>query len=569
MNQIEQLQQAGFSKDEIDAYINKTRTTLQNGGFSEDEINNYLGLSKFNNKDLTEHIRTYISKDEPDSFWDKFLKSFEPPWAERRAKSYKALVGAEKAKMSPSKFEPTLTDAFKQGYQGSVTGLIQKGKLPETIIANEAMKYLPTRERLALQVGQLAGDFPFMTIGAIFGGATGGPAAPLTAAGGAFGLPAGLRKLYMDKYEKGEITSFSEFWQRLGDSVMETLKGQALGIATAATGAAIPGAISYPAEIATLATIGAGLEGTIPEPKDFVDAAILVGGMKAAGLISSRMRQYYAKTGQGPYELIKRVETDPSLKEKLLSSNFEQRKVKIPKGKRAKKLSDDEKAILETISIGEKQKKSYGFNDLYTDLVDKLHPLGNVVKKMLDGEAIPIEQDPYKLARNFAGSKGIADHFLEYSPVKFSDKSNIGKPLKEILKDTDVTKFRIYAKSKRAIEIEAQGKKSGINIEAAKRVVKANKDKYEPIFREFVKYQDYPLQYLKDSGIISNDLYNKIKELNKDYVSFARVIDTAKSGVGKGLEAYDPIKALKGSELKTIDPIESAIKNTYFARRKK
>lgn len=567
MTKIEQLRQGGFSTEEIEQFVEKTRTQLSVGGFDEKEINSYLGIAKYDKKPMKDSMQEYISQDEPDSFWDKFLKSFEPDWSERRARSYKALVGAEKANLSPSKFEPTMKEALTQGYESSVTGLIQRGKMPDNTIPAAAMKYLPTAQRLAMQTATVAGDLPFMTAGALIGGAGGGPAAPLTAMGGAFALPAGLRKVYSDMYQKGQVQSFSEFWQRMGDAVMETMKGEAVGIATAAAGLNVPGMASFPAEIATMTTLGAAMEGTVPEPKDFMDAAILLGGMKASTFASTKLTKMWTGTGEHPYGVVERSKSEPKLQEEILSSNIGKEAPPKPKKIETKEPETAQERILSTISMEEgKTRKTLKdtLHDAYTTMVDDLHPLSRVVKDMSDGKG-EVAKDPYKLARLFRGVKGIADHFLEYSPFTFKDKVNVGRSFKEILTPFkgDLDGIRAYAKSKRAIELEGRGIEHGVDIKDAKAVVKDG-GKYEQAYKELLDYQDKVLQYYKDSGIISKAVYNDFKDMNKDYVPFYRLMDKKQGGVGKGLEAYDSIKALKGSTLKTIDPLESIIKNTYL-----
>ena len=126
-SKIQQWREAGFTQDEIDAYTQQKKVEWTGAGFSQEEINTELGITEYNAKPMNKSMQTYISQDEPDSFWDTFLKSFEPDWAERRARSYKALVGAQKAKLSPSKFEPTMKDAITKGFEQSVTGMIGRG----------------------------------------------------------------------------------------------------------------------------------------------------------------------------------------------------------------------------------------------------------------------------------------------------------------------------------------------------------------------------------------------------------------------------------------------------------
>lgn len=628
---IQQLQEAGFSQDEIAAHVSQKRLDWLRAGFSEDEINSYLGINEVDKKPIEDTVQTYISQDEPDSFWDNFLKAFEPSWAEKRARSYKSLVAAEKAHISPSKFEPTLKESITQGYQQSVTGLIQRGKLPDNQIPAAAMKYLPTSQRLAMQTATLAGDAPYMAMGAILGGVSGGPAAPLTAMGGAFALPAGLRKVYVDMYQKGQISSWSEFWQRTGDAVMETLKAEAVGVGTAAAGAGVPGAIGYAAEVGAMTTLGAAMQGTVPEPQDFYDAALLIGGFRASKLVSSRLMSVYADTGEHPYSILKRLKKDPKLQEELVSTNLDPVVSAVVKdtegkaweapthhlalaeleaagkqfdplqadlfktksgrildretaseltgdptmdatgivGKPTKKYSDAQQEILDTISVGEGKKRrsaSETLNDLYTNTIDDLHPLNQVVRQMLRGEKIDAAKDPYKLARLFRGVKGLADHFIDKSPIDFNTKQDLGKPLRDILQPfkNDLNGLRAYAKSKRAIELNKRGIESGVPIDAAKEVVKAGEKTYEKTFAELKEYQDHVLNYLYDSGLVSKKTLNKIRDLNQDYVPFYRVMESKPRGAGKGLESYDPLKAIKGSELKTVDPLESIIKNTYL-----
>jgi len=574
-NLIHRLQNAGYTQDDIAAWQLRTKTKLLNAGYSEKEVNKYFGISDYTEKSMREAMQEYISQDEPDSFWDKFLKAFEPPWAERRARSYRALVGAEKAGVSPSKFEPTLKEAFQQGAQQSVTGLIYRGKAPDKIISAQAMKYLPTKQRIAMQTATVGGDLPFMIAGGVIGGVSGGPAAPLTAMGGAFALPAGLRKVYMDKYEKGEIQSFSEFWQRMGDAVMETLKGEAVGIATAATAARVPGLMSYPAEVATLTTMGAAMEGTVPEPQDFIDAAIIIGGLKASGLVASRLRENYAETGEHPYGVVERIKEDPSLQEKFLSTNFKESvlgetgAIIIEKKPKLEKVKPEtpEQRVLEKVETGKEKKPKRTWHDYYTDMVDDFHPLGRVVGEMTKGKKPKAAEDPYTLARLFRGVKGSADHFLEYATFTFNTKKNIGKPLKRILEPLkdDLEGFRAYIVSKRAIELSKRDIESGFDLKDAHEVVKQGRKKYEAAANDLQVYQDQVLRYLRDSGLISKKTFEDIKDLNKDYVPFYRVMDVeGKKGTGKGLEAFGPLKRIKGSERPVYDPLESIIKNTYL-----
>ena len=56
------------------------------------------------------------------------------------------------------------------------------------------------------------------------GGALLGGANPITGTAGAFALPAGLRKVITDAYEKGEATNWGDFWERASGAIIETAK---------------------------------------------------------------------------------------------------------------------------------------------------------------------------------------------------------------------------------------------------------------------------------------------------------------------------------------------------------
>jgi len=205
-------------------------------------------------------------------------------------------------------------------------------------------------------------------------------------------------------------------------------------------------------------------------------------------------------------------------------------------------------------------------NKLYTALVDDLHPIKQLTRLLNGEKPLEVQDDPYQLARLTRGATGKADHFLEYSPFEFDSFKNVGKPLSKILdpiKD-DLDGLRAYAVSKRALELEARGIKTGVPLEAAQETVKAG-GRFEQSFQDLKDYQTHTLEYLRDSGILSQDAFEKMQEANQDYVPFYRLMDEGggPKGVGKGLSVRAPIKKIEGSTRMIVDPLESIIRNTY------
>lgn len=249
----------------------------------------------------------------------------EPDFAEKRAESALSLtIGREKG-ISPSKTEPPgFFETGRQGYKQSVLGLAERAMYEDKryeAISKEAFDRMSPVQRALFSSAMLGGNLPFIVAGAALGAMAGGPLAPFTAVGGAFALPAGLRKVYADRIEKGEITTFKEFWDRLIGAVVETLKGEVTGILTKGAGVA-SGPFAFPAEVYTMTFVGAALEGHLPEPEDFIDAALVIGGMKltgvGAGKTKSVVTDIYRKTGKTPTEVLKDIKTDPTIKQDIL-----------------------------------------------------------------------------------------------------------------------------------------------------------------------------------------------------------------------------------------------------------
>jgi len=491
----------------------------------------------------------------------------------------------------------SLSDAWRAGFQQSVSGLTINGKPPELTIRDNA----PMVNRIAYQSAMLAGDFPAMVVGAGMGAGAAavagqaGPQAvipeelvtvPALAMGGAFMLPGAMRESLMQGYEEGSIDSFGEFWDRLTGVALEAGKGFVTGYGAGKAGEVAKPGFKLAAELGTMVTIGAAMEGEVPEPRDFVDGAVLLFGAKGAAKVAEvgakAARDVYAKTGKSPRQVIEDAKGDPTIPEDMLAKNMD-----VPRAYReatqvesspapatspapAKRtVTASEKAVLDRVSVGDKQGRPVNFDSLYTAMIDDLHPINQTVKAMAGGKDLKTVENAYQQARMARASSAKADHFLEYSPFKFDTFENVGKPLKSILEPVrdDLDGVRAYAVSRRAIELSDRPEPvaTGIPVEAARDVVAKGQKKYGKVFEELVEYQDHVTRYLRDAGVISKDMFEAMRAANKDYVPFFRVMEAeGAKGVGKGLNPRQPIKRIKGSEREVVDPLESIIKNTYL-----
>lgn len=539
------------------------RTRASDLGYNQEEIDAYFGKPAFTG---TPKIKNYF---------DGLLKN---------------VLGEETEETL------SLADAWKAGFQQSVTGLTINGKPPELTLRDNA----PMVNRIAYQTAMLAGDFPAMVLGAGMGAGTAAVAGqagpqvalpeelvtvPALAMGGAFMLPGAVRESLMQGYEEGSIDSFSEFWERLTGVALEAGKGFVTGYGAGKAAEVAPAGFKLAAELGTMVTIGKAMEGEVPEPRDFVDGAVLLfgakGAVKTAEVGAKAARDLYAKTGKSPRQVIEDSRTDPSIPEDMLAKNMDvprayaepkkpepqpepaPKKEPAPKGE-----PTTQSEVLDRVSVGEKDGRPLTFDKLYTAAIDDLHPINQVVKAMAEGKDLPTVENAYQQARMLRASSAKADHFLEYSPFKYDTYENVGKPLKSILEPLkdDLDGIRAYAVSKRALELSGRSEPitTGVPLAAAKDVVAKGKAKYEQTFKDLVEYQDHVTRYLRDSGVVSKDMYEAMRAANKDYVPFFRVMEAESKGIGKGANPSQPIMRIKGSEREIVDPLESIIKNTYM-----
>lgn len=222
---------------------------------------------------------------------------------------------------------------------------------------------------------------------------------------------------------------------------------------------------------------------------------------------------------------------------------------------RKQNVTSDEQAILDRISQDERKRPATTFAQIYQKVVDDLSPIKAVAP------------DAYQTLRLVRGAYGKVDQFINYGTFDFRSYVTNGEGLKEILDPikNDLDQFRAYMVSRRAVEQEAKGKATGIPLAEANGVIAASDAKFRVPFQRLVDYQDRVLNYLRDSGVVSHEAYDAIKEANKNYVPFFRLRDEDPNGpIGSSKNVKNPIKAFQGSERIVLDPIESIIKNTYL-----
>lgn len=222
-------------------------------------------------------------------------------------------------------------DAILAGLKGSATGLAIRGKLPEQQIGEDA----PWYHRIASGAAGMVADLPLSVVGAVGGAAAGtavapGPGTLVGGGAGAFAAPMALRDALIEAYSHNYASSWEGVWEIAKAAMKGGGKGAIIGGATmgagrvvaplvtrAGGGAAATAAASLGAELTTLTTTSAALEGKLPTAQDFMDNAILLGGMKAAVHTAQGLRNIYAETGKTPEQVVADAQKDPALKAAL------------------------------------------------------------------------------------------------------------------------------------------------------------------------------------------------------------------------------------------------------------
>lgn len=246
----------------------------------------------------------------------------------------------------PSTTAPTVRqaqdigDSIIAGLQSSATGLAIRGKLPSMVLGEDA----PWYHRLAAGAAGIITDLPLSVGGAAAGATVGTAVAPGigTAVGGgagAFAAPMAVREALIAAYNNGHAASWEGAWDIAKHALTGGAKGAVIGAATLGAGrfvsplvapiagrAVLAGELSagtarhvvdaaaFGTELSALTTTASALEGKMPTWQDFMDNAILLGGMKGAVQIAKGMRSVYAQTGRTPDMVLGDAMRDPRVK---------------------------------------------------------------------------------------------------------------------------------------------------------------------------------------------------------------------------------------------------------------
>lgn len=199
-----------------------------------------------------------------------------------------------------------------------------------------------------------------------------------------------------------------------------------------------------------------------------------------------------------------------------------------------------------------------------TQLLDKFTPLYDLVKQAK--KELPTEINPYKRIRLLAGLEG---------KVEIELKQGLEQVLNRNVKQLDDLSSLLIMDRTR--EIARYGKKTflsetDITKGTNELIAKHGQDGFnqlEQSAQEVRNFGNTLLERLRDSGIIDDASFNRIKAKNEFYVPF-QVVEHISDSLEKGrfirtsynVASQDVIKRLKGSEKALGDPLEGLVQKT-------
>jgi hypothetical protein len=585
--QIKALQDAGFSEDVIQKHVQERTDALIQGGFNTEEVNNYFGYKKPNTDKIeqywTDGIKDYLSSEDLQLFNDSNTDDLQGEQINKKL--------TEKLWGKDFNLEPLMRKKLGDSTVNTMLNIhLGKGmemNLPEP----EDIGFV---EKLIGEGVGMAAELPIYAGGYAYGLAkTKNPYAALFVSGLTGGT---VREMYAEMREKGEVKSFSEFWnlftsKGISAGIKEGISLYAGGVSTKYLGSLKNSVLANTLAFnTTMSAVGTIYGDEIPDAENFLIQNILSLPLGYT-FAKQNIKDTVNKTGKSQSEMYEDMIQDRTIAEDYASIN-----IKNPRAYKdiIKKETKPEKEIIidtkkpidkdalkieETIerkpikqSVDYKQLKNdflyYGIDNynVFKQLTNKAKKLGFNFDKVVD---------PYEGIIIQPGLKGVAEHNLYYGTLDSFKNTyeTIGPSLKErVGKTKDGKNMDQYLnsidqalKAARTVELNKRNIESGVDLTASKNFIKKNPELIKRQ-KDIVDYGKVQLKNFKDEGMLTEDAYQAMIQANKDHVTFSRVIEEGKGSKQYGDGIVNPLRKIKGSKLKTYSPLGSVVNNTYLLR---
>ncbi len=236
------------------------------------------------------------------------------------------------------------------------------------------------------------------------------------------------------------------------------------------------------------------------------------------------------------------------------------------------------KRMLQDGTFGEAGKKAW--SRLYTEAVDELHPLSDVVADVEKriGRKLPFSSNPFLNAWAARGWKGKAIALLQHgdpergvSSLKGIFESVGKKNLKDFsaflvaLREKDIHEFNSKL-SKEEKDSALKATMDPVDAGMAIRELATKHPEFVQAARKLYRFQQHLIDELVKEGMLSAKAAADMRKRWPHYVPFQRIvdgIDAPSVGGKKFVNVGNTIQRFKGSSRDIVDPLESVISNTF------
>ena len=388
--EVQALRRNGADDRAVQEYVLEQADVMRKNGAADEDLNSYFAKPKVGMDAFNEYVNTNLQKINAQRLTTELTE---------RSFSGENLPGPVPYSLEVidraglGKDKPQVADSFMDWIEAGLD--VSVGRLlmakPDMVLPPNAGAFAEVVAGISTVAGDIAslatpaGMVAGGKAGAVLGGLVGttlplvgtlslaGVGAGIGAAYGAWALPEAMRKILLDHYEKGEFENFNEFWQRAVETFAVANKAGITGVATGGFGK-VGGMLMKPlgkaaqttgtlaAELGSLVSVGAILEGRAPTRSEFIHGAGVIFGLKGLHMGASKLRNIYHRTGLFPWQVAEHAKKDPFVLQDLLSENHEvprsykgmEQALEKLGGKESTKISIPQKLLAPLKGIGEK-----------------------------------------------------------------------------------------------------------------------------------------------------------------------------------------------------------------------
>ena len=602
--EIKSFKEAGFSETEIESFKQEEIKKLTEAGFQSDEILSEFGLKELNLTPIRNAWQNIlkVGREEHESVYAKLkeleIQGDDTPFIQKQKE---ALVGEV---FEPAKY-------WQRGWGAGIYDLHQSyvhgDEMPE-LYTTEQPDDTGFLERNITNISRLVKDLPVYAVPTVAGVlTTKKPDASLAAA--AF-VAGSLRETYLKALQNDEVNGFQEFWKIWTEEGIKAGATEAAQIyAATKTGGLVTGGFKKTiAQATAFEGIGAIIHGEMPSKEQMQDSLFLFGLFNFSGAAIKKSKNIITKNDRTMTEFADdMIINKPVLEDTASTTNQNPRYYGGDKNitlkpdtfkKGLKFKTESEQKINDNIRFDEpeaivtiKEKAEATKDSFVTNSIDRLHPVKKLISRVqntkntkdalnvyeefrtllgvenLSGTFIEVATQNSKLINNGKSFKAILEPLInrKFAIVGLPEKIGISRSARDLNNRQTIAEFANYAVSKRVLEKESQGIKTGFDLKAAKEVVN-NKElikKHDKTAKELTDYNRRLLEYARDKGLLTEEAFDAMIELNKDYIPFARVVESSVKDKGFIQGVSNPFKRMTGSTKQVIDPVATTYSNTF------